>query len=214
MGSLYRRTKNESLNGAYNRNFSLLGDPSLRLALPEAKVQLEQLIFLTNQSPVDSLRTLVPIQLNAAIQDPITQALLPNFQGKFTLEIWDQPTDSRTLGDENAPVAFTEETLRLFSGEGEVRNGKLVAQLILPEHLQSKVEKIRVRIQAWDSAKKIQATGLIALPLANKKTGTMDQSGPQITADLGGKPVQSSLPIASTQVEILLKFQDASGINS
>jgi hypothetical protein len=163
---------------------------------------------------VDSLRPLAPIQLTAAIQDPITQAFLPNFQGKYILEIWDQPTDSRTLGDENAPVAFTEENLRLFSGEGEVRNGKLVAQLILPEHLKSKVEKIRIRIQAWDSSKKIQATGLIALPLANKKTGTPDQSGPQITADLGGKPVQSSPPIASTQVEVLLKFQDVSGINS
>jgi len=183
LGSLYRRTKNESLNGAYNRNFSLLGDPSLRLALPEAKVQLEQLIFLPSQSPVDSLRTLVPIELTATIQDPITQAFLPNFQGKFTLEIWDQPTDIRTLGDENAPIAFSEENQRLFSGEGEVRNGKLVAQLILPEHL-------------------------------NQKTGTQDQSGPQITADLGGKSVQSSPPIASTQVEVLLKFQDASGINS
>jgi hypothetical protein len=163
---------------------------------------------------VDSLRTLVPIELTATIQDPITQAFLPNFQGKFTLEIWDQPTDIRTLGDENAPIAFTEENQRLFSGEGEVRNGKLVAQLILPEHLKSKVEKLRVRIQAWDSVKKIQATGLITLPLANKKTGALDQSGPQITADLGGKSVQSSPPIASTQVEVLLKFQDASGINS
>ena len=214
LGSLYRSTKNESLNGAYNRNFSLLGDPSLRLALPEAKVQLEQLIFLPSQSPVDSLRTMVPIQLTASIQDPITQALLPNFQGKYILEIWDQPTAIRTLGDENAPIVFSEENQRLFSGEGEVRNGKLVAQLILPEHLKSRVEKIRIRIQAWDSGKKIQATGLITLPLVNQKTGALDQSGPQITADLGGKSVQSSPPIASTQVEVLLKFQDASGINS
>jgi hypothetical protein len=214
LGSLYRLTKNESLNGAYNRNFSLLGDPSLRLALPEAKIQLEQLIFLPNQSPVDSLRTMVPIQLTAAIQDPITQAFLPNFQGKFTLEIWDQPSELLTLGDENSPIAFTEENQRLFSGEGEVRNGKLVTQMILPEHPKIKVEKIRVRIQAWDSVKKIQATGLITLPLVNKKPSTLDQSGPQITADLGGKSVQSSPPIASTQVEVLLKFQDASGINS
>ena len=214
LGALYRRTKNESLNGAYNRNFSLLGDPSLRLALPEAKVQLEQLIFLPSQSPVDSLRTLVPMQLSAAIQDPITQALLPNFQGKYMLEIWDQPTDIRTLGDENAPITFSEENQRLFSGEGEVRNGKLVAQLILPEHLKSKVEKIRVRIQAWDSGKKIHAVGRITLPLANKKTGTQDQTGPQITAEIAGRNVLNSPPIASTQVEVLLQFQDESGINS
>ncbi len=214
LGTLYRRTKNESLNGAYNRNFSLLGDPSLRLALPDARVQLEQLIFLPSQSPVDSLRTLVPIQLTAAIQDPITQASLPNFQGKFTLEIWDQSNEIRTLGDENIPIAFNEENQRLFSGEGEVRNGKLVAQLILPEHLKNKLEKIRVRIQAWDSGKKINAVGLLNLPLANKKTVTQDQTGPQITADLDGRSVQSSPPIASTQVEVLLRFQDASGINS
>ena len=214
LGSLYRRTKNESLNGAYNRNFSLLGDPSLRLSLPEARVQLEKLILLPSQSPVDTILTLVPIQLTATILDPLTQASLPNFQGKYRLEIWDQASSIRTLGDENAPIEFMEEDQRLFSGEGEVRNGKLVAQFILPEHLKTKVEKIRVRIQAWDSIKKIQATGVVSLSLANKKSGTQDQIGPQITAELAGKSAQSSPPIASTQVEVLLKFQDASGINS
>ncbi len=214
LGSLYRRTKNESLNGAYNRNFSLLGDPSLRLALPEARVQLEKLIYLPSQSPVDTVLSLVPIQLTATILDPLTQAFLPNFQGKYRLEIWDQASTIRTLGDENAPIEFREENQRLFSGEGEVRNGKLVAQFILPEHQKIKVDKIQVRIQAWDSVKKSHATGIVTLSLASKKVGTQDQTGPQITAELAGKPVQSSPPIASTQVEILLKFQDANGINS
>jgi len=214
LGSLYRRTKNVSLNGAYNRNFSLLGDPSLRLALPEARVQIEKLIFLPSQSSVDTLLTLAPIQLTATILDPLTQASLPNFQGKYSLEIWDQASSIRTLGDENAPIEFTEENQRLFSGEGEVRNGKLVAQFILPEHLKTKVEKIRVRIQAWDSVKKTHATGVIFFSLANKKAVIQDQTGPQITAELAGRSVQNSPPIASTQMEVLLKFQDASGINS
>jgi hypothetical protein len=214
LGTLYRRTKNESLNGAYNRNFSLLGDPSLRLALPEARVKLEKLISLPNQTAIDTLQTLVPMQLYAAIQDPITQAFSPNFQGKYRLEIWGQANTIQTLGDENAPITFAEENQLLFSGEGEVRNGKLVAQFMLPEHLKSKVEKVRVRIQAWDSVKKIQATGVLTLSLANKKTVRQDQIGPQITAELAGKPVQESPPIASTQVEVVFMFQDASGINS
>lgn len=214
LGTLYRRTKNESLNGAYNRNFSLLGDPSLRLTLPEARVQLEKLVALPNQSPIDSLQTLVPMQLTAAIQDPNTQAFLPNFQGRFRLEIWDQASSIRTLGDESSPVEFKEENQRLFSGEGEVRNGKLVAQFLLPEHLKVQAEKTRVRMEAWDSEKKIHATGVVSFPMANKKAGSLDQVGPQITAEFGGKPVQGSPPIASTQVEVLLKLQDASGINS
>ena len=214
LGSLYRRTKNVSLNGSYNRNFSLLGDPSLRLTIPEARVQVEKLIFLPSQSSVDTLLTLAPIQLTATILDPLTQAFLPNFEGKYSLEIWDQASSIRTLGDENAPIEFTEENQRLFSGEGEVRNGKLVAQFILPEHLKTKVEKIRIRIQAWDSVKKTHAAGVVIVSLANKKAVIQDQTGPQITAELAGKSVQNSPPIASTQVEVLLKFQDASGINS
>ncbi|MCM0041512.1 MAG: type IX secretion system sortase PorU [Algoriphagus sp.] len=214
LGSIFRRTKNESLNGTYNRNFSLLGDPSLRLALPEAQIQLENLIFLPSQSPVDTIFTLVPIQLTATVQDPLTQALLTNFQGKYSLEVWDQASSLRTLGDENAPIEFMEEDQRLFVGEGEVRNGKLVALFILPEHLKTRVEQVRVRIQAWDSVVKIHASGVVTLSLASKKSATPDQTGPQITAELDGKSVQISPPIASTQVEVLLKFQDASGINS
>ncbi len=214
LGTLYRSTKNVSLNGAYNRNFSLLGDPSLRLALPEARIRIDKLISLPNQSSIDTLQTLSPSQLTATIQDPITQALFPNFQGKYSLEIWDQASAIRTLGDENAPIEFTEENQRLFSGEGEVRNGKLEAKFMLPNHLMSTVKKVRVRIQAWDSIRKIHAAAEVTLSLANKKTGTLDQTGPQITAELAGKNIQSSPPIASTQVEVLLKFQDASGINS
>jgi hypothetical protein len=214
LGTLYRRTKNESLNGPFNRNFSLLGDPSLRLALPNAKVQLEQLIFLPNQVSVDSLRALVPMRLTASIQDPTTLAFLNSFQGKYSIEVWDQASTIQTLGDENPPMAFTEENQRLFTGEGEVRNGKFVAQLILPEHVKPQVEKIRVRIQAWDSVKKIHATGVLTLPLASKKVGTQDQTGPEISAEIEGKSVQNSLPLASKQVEVLLKFQDPSGINS
>ena len=188
--------------------------PSLRLALPEARIRIDKLISLPDQSSIDTLQTLIPLKLTAAMQDPITQAFLPNFQGKYSLEIWDQANTIRTLGDENAPLEFIEENQRLFSGEGEVRNGKLEAQFMLPEHLKSTAKKVRVRIQAWDSVRKINAAAEVTLSLVNKKSGTLDKVGPQITAELAGKSVQSSRPIASTQVEVLLKFQDASGINS
>lgn len=214
LGTLFLKTKNESLNGSYNRNFSLLGDPSLRLALPDARIQLEKLVFLSNQSTADTLRTLVPMQLTATIQDPIIKAYIPNFQGKYSLEIWDQASTLQTLGDESSPMEFTEENQRLFTGEGEVRNGKLVANWILPEHLVNKVEKIRIRIQAWDSVKKINASGVVMLPLANKKIETQDRFGPQINAEIAEKSVLNHPPISSTQVEVLLNFQDVSGINS
>ena len=214
LGTLYRQTKNESVNGAYNRNFSLLGDPSLRLALPEASVRFGSLVVAGNQTAVDTLPTLVPMKLTAEITDPLTQAFLSAFQGNFRMEIWGKAVKSKTLGNENAPFEFAEENQRIFSGEGEVRNGKIESQFILPEHLENKLEKVQIRLQAWDSQKKNQATGVLSLPLNNQKKGSLDQNGPQITAEIEGQGVESSPPIPSTQVSVRFTFGDPSGINS
>jgi hypothetical protein len=214
LGSLYRQTKNESLNGSYNRNFSLLGDPSLRLALPESSVRIEKLSTLNNQSAVDTLSTLIPMKLTAAVIDPLTQAFLSSIQGNFRLEIWGQATKSKTLGDENAAFEFSEENQRVFSGEGEVRNGKIESQFILPEGLGNSREKIQIRIQVWDKDKKIQAAGVGSFPILNQKKGDLDQNGPQITAEIDGQGIANIPPIFSTQVRVVLTFRDPSGINS
>jgi hypothetical protein len=214
LGSLYRQTKNGSLNGSYNRNFSLLGDPSLRLALPEASVRIDKLVALNNQTAVDTLSNLIPMKLTAAVIDPLTQASLSSVQGSFRLEIWGQATKSKTLGDENAAFEFSEENQRVFSGEGEVRNGKLESQFILPEGLENSREKIQIRIQVWDKEKKIQAAGVGSFPVLNQKKGDLDQNGPQITAEINGQGIANIRPISSTQVRVELTFRDPSGINS
>jgi hypothetical protein len=214
LGTLYRQTKNESLNGAYNRNFSLLGDPSLRLALPEASIRIDKLVALNNQTALDTLPNLVPIKLTAAVIDPLTQGFFSSIQGSFKLEIWGQATKSKTLGDENAAFEFSEENQRIFSGEGEVRNGKIESQFILPEGLENSREKLQIRIQAWDKDKKMQAAGAVSIPLLNQKKGNLDQNGPQITAEIDGQEIANIPPISSTQVRVVLTFRDPSGINS
>jgi hypothetical protein len=214
LGTLYRQTKNESLNGAYNRNFSLLGDPSLRLALPEASIRMEKLVALNDPTPIDTLPNLVPMKLRAEVMDPLTQAFLSSYQGKYKLEIWGQANKFKTNGDENAAFEFTEENQRIFVGEGEVRNGILESQFILPNGLENSGDKIKIRIQAWDNVKKIQAVGTVSLPRKIAKKETIDQNGPQISAEIEGKSPQNSSPISSTQATVLLTFLDPSGINS
>ena len=215
LGSLYRETKNGSLNGAYNRNFSLLGDPSLRLAIPDAKISIDKLVFLSNQTAADTLHTLVPLRLSGTIQDLQTQASLAGFNGKFNLEIWGQAGVITTKGDENPPFEFTEDAQRLFSGEGMVREGKFFAQFILPEQDKNTLQEVQIRIQAWDSVKKIQASSWVSLPLKNEKMpDSSDKTGPSIIANSAGKPLLNYSSIASTQAEIQFIFEDPSGILS
>ena len=215
LGELFRKTKNNSLNGVYNRNFSLLGDPSMRLALPELGIRVEEFIRLDNKAKVDTLKGLDRVQLRADVIDPGTQAFLPSFNGRFLVELWDKPSVLKTLGDEHPPVEFEEEVERLFVGEGEVKNGKLVAQLLVPPGIDSRVIPINLRLHAWDETRNEQASGIVQVLLGGSRPlESQDKEGPRISATVGGKPIQELAPLASTQVEVLLRFEDASGTNS
>ncbi|MDH5381263.1 MAG: type IX secretion system sortase PorU, partial [Cyclobacteriaceae bacterium] len=43
LGEVFRQTKNNSMNGVFNRNFSLLGDPSMTLNYPEHEVKVKSI---------------------------------------------------------------------------------------------------------------------------------------------------------------------------
>jgi hypothetical protein len=214
LGELFRKTKNNSLNGVYNRNFSLLGDPSMRLALPELGIRVEEFIRLDNKAKVDTLKGLDRVQLRADVIDPGTQAFLPSFNGRFLVELWDKPSRLKTLGDEHLPVEFEEEVERLFVGEGEVKNGKLLAQLLVPPGIDSRVIPINLRLHAWDETKNEQASGIVQVLLGGRRSlESQEKEGPRISATVGGKPIQELSPLASTQVDVLLHFEDPSGTN-
>ena len=215
LGKLFQKTKNNSLNGVYNRNFSLLGDPSMRLALPELSIRVGEFIRLDTQAQIDTLKGLDRVQLWADIIDPSTQAFIPSFNGRFLVELWDKPSHLKTLGDEHPPVDFEEEVERLFVGEGEVKNGKLLAQLLVPPGIDSRVTPINLRLHAWDEAKHEQASGIVQVLLGGiRSLESLDKEGPRISATVGGIPTQELKPLASTRVEVLLLFEDPSGINS
>src|SRR5690606_28602092 len=43
LGEIFKRTKNNSTSGVSNRNFSLLGDPMMRLALPPLNISISEI---------------------------------------------------------------------------------------------------------------------------------------------------------------------------
>ncbi len=213
LGTIFRNTKNLSLNGPLNRNFSLLGDPSLTLISPELKVKVEQLLDLRTGNPKDSLGSLDQVDLIGVISDPLTEALIPNFDGKFRVELWDRPFKQKTKGDENSPFEFESEINLLFRGEGEVKNGKFSARVIIPELANKEPGELKFRISALDIGKNTYAGGGRKIELREKKdmpTST-DGESPEIRIQIQGSE-QTNYLIATRQVEITANFSDQSGI--
>jgi hypothetical protein len=65
LGDAMKYTKNNSLSGSINRNFALLGDPSMRLAYPEEEVVIHKINDIPITEGVDTLKALRKILLKA-----------------------------------------------------------------------------------------------------------------------------------------------------
>ena len=213
LGEIFKNTKNQSLNGSLNRNFSLLGDPSLKLAIPELEVKITSIKDGTDESATDTLKGLQEIILKAEIIDPLTQAFQAGFNGDFQLEIRDKPVTEETLGDESSPFEFEEESVLIFKGQGKVNSGVLEARFFIPEGINPEFGSGSLRIRAWDTQSQLQAMGSVKPIIGGKlESEPQDTIGPEIKPQVNG---QASGPFVfpTPSLEIEASLLDQSGIN-
>ena len=77
-------TKNNSLSGSVNRNFALLGDPSMRLAIPQLDVSIDAVT--SQEVPVDTLNALAKIKITGSIRDK-GNGIVQDFEGKVNISL-------------------------------------------------------------------------------------------------------------------------------
>ncbi|OOG68632.1 type IX secretion system sortase PorU [Algoriphagus sp. A40] len=213
LGEIFKNTKNQSLNGPLNRNFSLLGDPSLKLALPTLQIKVTSIEDGKSGVSVDTLKALQEIFLQGEILDPLTGAFQAGFNGEFQLELRDKPAQVRTLGDESNSYEFGEEKILIFRGQGKIESGRLEARFFIPIGINTEFGKGNLRIRGWDTQSGDQAMGsLMPLIGGSLPQESLDTTGPEINLKLNGQatgPFVFPTPI----LELEGLFSDPSGIN-
>lgn len=213
LGQIFKNTKNQSQNGALNRNFSLLGDPSLKLAIPDLEIKVTAMEDSESGALEDTLKAFQEILLKAEVVDPLTQALQSGFNGEYHLELRDKPVQVRTLGDESTSYEFEEEKILIFRGQGKIQSGNLEARFIIPKGIIPEFGNGNLRIRAWDNQSGYSAMGSIS-PLVGgeKSTESQDTTGPEISMAINGQSTRPFIfPTPNLEIEALL--YDQSGIN-
>lgn len=214
LGSIFKTTKNNSLNGPFNRNFSLIGDPSLRLAVPELKAEAREIWDIRIEMESDTLKALQQIQIKGQITDPLTGAHLINANGKFNLSLFDRSTKVKTLGDESSPVEFLEESILLFQGNGTVNDGEFVAELIVPGNIDLEPGQGTIRVLAELENGKGEALGAKRVTIGGKDLlEIVDREGPKIRLFFGENFQETAPIIPSRTYPLKIILEDESGIN-
>lgn len=215
LGEIFRITKNNSLNGPFNRNFSLLGDPSLKLAVPELETKTAPIFDVRMEVSTDTLRAKQHVRISGQITDPLTGAVLSNSNGLFDILITDKPRTLKTLGDESEPADFLEEQNLLFKGKGKITDGEFVSEVFIPKNIDYSVGMGTIRIFAKLEQSTEEAMGAVRIPI----TGTSDlqssdKEGPKIQISYGQDlETLPAGPFPSSNLPIRIQLEDTSGIN-
>jgi hypothetical protein len=129
LGQLFKKTKVLSGSNTNSRNFTLLGDPALRLSYPK------YIVSTTNIS--DTLKALEEVEISGKITDDDGN-LLVDFNGILYPTIYDKEIISLTLGQEScSPMPFRNQNNIIYKGEASVSNGEFSFSFIVPKDIEN-----------------------------------------------------------------------------
>lgn len=207
LGSIFRDTKNTSLSGVGNRNFSLLGDPSMQLAIPEKQVIIDEIKTFTDS---DTLKALSHVIVTGKIQQAgITQT---DFSGTLEATLFDKEAALKTLGDENTAFNYKLWNNALFRGQATVIAGAFQFDFILPINIATQVSSGKINIYA--QSKTSDASGaLLNFPVGKSEPFPVaDLNGPSLKLFMGDTTFING-GITGPNTTLIAKIIDQSGLN-
>jgi hypothetical protein len=217
LGDIFKNTKNQSINLATdfnkvgNRNFALLGDPSLRLAYPLQEIVITAINDNTDKS--DTLKALGKVKLTGEIKLPNGQPDT-QFNGEASFVIYDKDVPKTTLGNENPPFTYESRENIIFKGLSNIENGIFNIEFIVPKNISYQFGNGKISIYAFQSSGLNDANG----SEINLKVGgtadnpPIDNEGPEIKLFIGDS-LNTNLSGVSHNTFLVANLQDESGIN-
>jgi len=224
LGDIYRRTKNTSQGSGFNaRKFILLGDPAMRIGLPENKVEISDINetdFSVNPDTTIQIRALDEVLLNGRLKNS-NGDILNNFKGEAEVIVFDAERIVN-LPDKNWVIEdrcflddcnYNVESDILFRGRTSINNGVFSSNFIIPRDISFSNDTGRIMLYA--SGNDGDASGSIGNIIFNgiNPDARDDGTGPELDVFLNDKSFVNGNLVGSSSTLIVEMF-DESGINT
>ncbi|AZQ60685.1 type IX secretion system sortase PorU [Flammeovirga pectinis] len=209
LGQVMMRTKNNSLSGVNNRNFALLGDPSMMLDLSTREINLTTLNH-NQYTSTDTIKALDSVLLEGEVT--INGVKDKNFNGNIYLTLYEKVTESSTRGNDGSVTVFNylERKYQLFRGVVSVIEGDFAFDFVVPKDIRYAYGTAKLSFYANNTS--FDAIGsdvdiIIGGTSSNPVTETVP---PEIKMYFNGDSSASTIPPDSY---LYAEFFDESGIN-
>lgn len=224
LGDIARRTKNHPLSGTSSnkRNFTLLGDVALRLAIPEMTVQTSSINGVPTDAWADTLSALEEVHIEGFVADA-SGNLLQGFNGLVYPTVFDKQAQVTTQNNDggNGPVTFAEWRNRIHAGAVEVNDGLFEFSFVVPRDIDYSFGMGRISYYAVSTPdpeypeSQLDAHGHSQNLIIGgvDQEATLDNAGPEITLFINDS---TFLPGGTTSQDamFLAMIRDEQGINT
>ena len=198
------------------RKFTLLGDPAMRIALPEHAVRTT----LVDDQPIteerqDTVRALQKMKISGEVTD-LAGNLLSSFNGQVFPTIYDKPITVTTLGQDPGSPALDVEVQRniVFRGRATVTGGKFDFEFVVPRDINYTFGAGKVSYYAADPDNLTDAAGFYdGLIIGGTAEGVdVNDEGPTVDVFMDNEDFMSGGQVDEDPV-LLVKLTDDLGIN-
>jgi hypothetical protein len=214
LGDIIRLAKLNSGSGQNKRNFTLLGDPAVRLAYPSyGKIVTDSVNNVSVNQAIDSLKALSLINISGHVEDN-SGNMMSNFNGVIFPLVYDKLSRIKTLANDGGSVMeFNLRNNILFSGKTMATHGKFNFTFIVPKDINYAFGKGKIAYYA--NQEKIDLSGVFTNFIVGgfSKSGTVDTEGPQIKLYLNDTLFRNG-GISDKSPFLLAVIEDKGGINT
>lgn len=214
LGDIIKYSKNESGAGINKRNFTLLGDPAVKLSFPTHRVITDSINHLPVGNYSDTLSALDFVTVSGHIER-LSGALINDFNGAVTPIVYDKKSNLKTLSnDGGASMDFSTRNNILYKGNATVRNGQFAFSFYVPKDIGYNFGD--GKISYYGNSETMDAHGSssgFVIGGLGELTEMMDTTGPEIRVFMNDSLFRDG-GIVDRSPELLIYVHDPYGINT
>jgi hypothetical protein len=214
LGDIIRIAKNHSGTGPNKRNFSLLGDPALRLEYPwHGKIITDSVNSVSVTEEIDSLTALMIVTVAGHVEDR-NGVLMNSFNGVISPMVYDKESKIRTLANDGGQtLEFSLRNSVIFSGNTRAENGRFKFTFLVPRDINYTFGAGKISYYAFDNKNDMNGSFNNIIIGGFSGTAIIDTSGPIIRLFLNDTLFRNG-GITDNSPRLLALIEDEGGINT
>lgn len=214
VGDLYQIMKNRPGTTTEDNKFSLLGDPSMRLAFPKHKIVLDSINGKYAAGGFDdTIKAFSVVRIKGHVEQR-QGGKFNTFNGKLWVKVLDKPQVRHTLDNNNqgSNFSFKDQTNVIYRGTVTVENGDFQIVFSIPKDIDYSVAYGKIMLYAHNG--ETDASGARQLLIGGSETNiAADDQGPSVRVFMNDTSFING-SVVDPDAMFLALVKDPSGINA